>query len=352
VFTRYIGYPTTVLADKPIAYFRLDETISSLIPGAADSSTSVHHGSYHGDVTTAIGLLAREPSAARDFRTSGNVTIPDAAHLNFVNAPFTIEALIKGNLATSSAMRVFDKSAAGTGSGYGLEVSGNLVRLIGTPSLQVFVALASNTTYHLAGVSNGSGTGFLYVNGALVGSGPYASPNPYTGSAHIAIASDGSAHFNGTIDEVSVYNSALTANQIRAHYVARDGCNGATDVTPQVRVLRNPFLAIPPLFQSYVQTTTFLNNTPQFIPGPISLVFDDFRAKQFPSCPDGCIIHRTSVTHCGSYEGNSILEISSQGLQPGQAVRANIVFSPAMTPGSPYDKFLYTPRVLSGNPNQ
>lgn len=75
-----------------------------------------------------------------------------------------------------------------------------------------------NTIYHVVGASDGAGTGYLYVNGTLVASGPFHTSAPYTGSAHIAIGNDGTAHWNGILDEVAVYNYVLPFERIVAHY--------------------------------------------------------------------------------------------------------------------------------------
>jgi hypothetical protein len=100
---------------------------------------------------------------------------------------------------------------------------GNNVRLLGGPNFVPSFNLSVGTTYYIVGVSDGAGTGYLYVNGSLVSSGPYASVEPYRNVAHIAIASDGSSRFNGVIDEVAVYNYALSSERISVHYEVGTG---------------------------------------------------------------------------------------------------------------------------------
>ena len=84
------------------------------------------------------------------------------------------------------------------------------------------LALAADTTYHLVGSYDGS-TIALYANGVLVAtkaaSGAVAG---YDGVTGLAIGSiyDGYYATTGTIDEVAIYASALTANRVSAHYLA------------------------------------------------------------------------------------------------------------------------------------
>jgi hypothetical protein len=209
------SYAAAVLADRPVAYYRLGEVPGSTI--AVDSSGAGNNGTYENGPTLRVpGLISNTTDTAVNFAT-GDVVIPDAANLDFVNAPFTIEAWVSGTYPGGN-QRVFDKSAAGTGIGYGLDLGADNVRLLGCTNFAPPVTLSGNTTYHVVGVSDGAGTGSIYVNGSLVMSGPYSSCQPYTGTAHIAVANDGTAHFDGTIDEVAVYNYALPAQRISAHY--------------------------------------------------------------------------------------------------------------------------------------
>lgn len=45
----------------------------------------------------------------------------------------------------------------------------------------------------------------------------------YSGPAHIAVANDGTAHFQGVIDEVAIYGKALSAGRVLAHYSVGTG---------------------------------------------------------------------------------------------------------------------------------
>ena len=79
---------------------------------------------------------------------------------------------------------------------------------------------ALNTWYHVAYTYDGSNLR-LYVNGTEVKS-VAASGSLKVNTRPVSIGADGSSQkfFNGTIDQARIYNSALTAEQILAHYDA------------------------------------------------------------------------------------------------------------------------------------
>ncbi len=100
----------------------------------------------------------------------------------------------------------------------------------------------SNTTYHVVGVF-GDSTARLYVNGVQVASAATA----FSGiAAHPGNTSNGGAsitrfhsapttattgfNFVGTIDEVALYNTALTPSQVARHYTATGLLSNDNDV--------------------------------------------------------------------------------------------------------------------------
>ncbi|MFI5455559.1 MAG: LamG-like jellyroll fold domain-containing protein, partial [Isosphaerales bacterium] len=215
-------------SDSPVAYYRLNETAGLT---ATDSASILpqNNGTYTGSPTLGVpGLIAGTDTAVA-FNGVGSVTIPNATDLNFVNAPFTIEAWFRLNSSAGFNARIFDKSTAGAGFGYGLAMNSvNGPSLFGSLNFGPTYAFASNTTYYIVATSDGAGTGTIYVNGQSIGSSSYASANPYTGVAHIGADSNGSSRFNGIIDEVAVYDHALTPDRIQAHYMA--GISSVTDL--------------------------------------------------------------------------------------------------------------------------
>jgi len=236
-------YGSAVLADKPVAFYRLNEPPGSAI--AIDSSDYANHGVYGGSpILGAPGLVAGSGTALQTNLTSGAgfVRIPDRPQINFVPSPdnptpFSIEAWVKGPLLSSCYTRaVWHKAAvaARIPQGYGLglcfDQTAGTIGLFGQYNLYAVTTLLPDTTYHIVAVYNGKTCeislckGSIYVNGTLVKSAQYVPGLPFNYFAHIAIDDLEEYQFfdffQGTIDEVAIYNYALSPEQILSHYKA------------------------------------------------------------------------------------------------------------------------------------
>lgn len=156
---------------------------------------------------------------------------------SFMLAKFSIETWFYSNVSPSQYPeegKILDYSyiTYGTRNGFTLDVypSGNIRLVITNPDGSAWVIASSvkkleaTTWYHIACTFD-STILKIYVNGVLDGSfayaGTYLKPN---NDAHIGFQkrSDGSSKYflNGKIDELKLYNYALPADSIAAHYHA------------------------------------------------------------------------------------------------------------------------------------
>jgi len=133
----------------------------------------------------------------------------------------TVAAWVKIN-SNGSAFSIARKGATLTPA-YSLNRQGASNRFTFYVYLGSWVNSGSSSTpttvgewYHIAGVYNGSEI-MIYVNGVMEGSSSYSGPIPTT-TDNFYIGGDvgtGSEWFNGLIDEVSLWNKALTQSQIQ-----------------------------------------------------------------------------------------------------------------------------------------
>ena len=148
--------------------------------------------------------------------TNARVSVPDAASLHLTTA-MTLEAWVKPSVATGVWRDVIYKGndnyyLEGTSNPSGVPASGGT--FAGSP-LYGASALAVNTWSHLATTYDGT-TLRLYVNGVQVAS--RAQTGAITVSTNpLEIGGDllNGQYFNGTIDEVRLYNRALSASEIQ-----------------------------------------------------------------------------------------------------------------------------------------
>jgi hypothetical protein len=239
-------YASVVLADHPLAYWRLDEASR---PGPAlDSTGNGHTGLYAGDASLGVpGLLVGDPDLAAAFDgVSSGVNLATAPAFDLSGkAPFSIEAWIKpaSNIDNASSYpRIFDReSGDGTHTwGYGLwlvDLTPAIARfyLDMTTGMQVqWTAIATGApaaigqVTYVAGTYDGA-TESIYVDGVLIATAADTlALRSYPGlSADIAAEGPGQSTtyypFGGTIDEVAIYPAALSAARVLAHYNAGTG---------------------------------------------------------------------------------------------------------------------------------
>jgi hypothetical protein len=203
--------------DSPdlVAYYPLDGD-------ANDLSGKANHGSTFGGVSYLPGKISQ---AASYDGTTGHISIADSPSLRLKT--FTIAAWI--NLtAFGGRGRIVEK---GVSTSYYLYLNDNAQPLVGFydgvyHDLVSPTSLQINTWYFIAGTYDGTVLK-LYLNGALVNavtvsSAPFQTSDPLVvGWKFNGIGID---HFSGLIDELRIYNAALSESQIQ------ELCNGSTSI--------------------------------------------------------------------------------------------------------------------------
>jgi hypothetical protein len=160
----------------------------------------------------------------------------DDAVFNFYGKPYTIEAWIKlSGLSSGSAGygAIFDRIQPGTGNGYRIDYSttSNNWRICDLTLATVY-PITTGVWYHMVQVRYSNGTGALYLNGTSILSGACNQAANYNVNPRIGNAQDLGADWNGTIDEVRVYNFTLSENQIKQRYAdTKDGYSNSETIT-------------------------------------------------------------------------------------------------------------------------
>ena len=220
--------------------------------GNANDVVGGNNGVLEGGVTFAPGMVGQ------GFYLNGSnadVQIPDSPSLRPANV--TVEAWVKLDALASPVAAypglqyiVFKKnSRGGNFEGYDLEknrINGqDVFRFQVTSAAGQQVPAASTTVaqagiwYHLTGTYD-SGTGYvlLYLNGVLEGSAYAGFPLDYdTRPLFIGTTGEGwDGRVQGTVDEVSIYNRALSSNEIASLYHAGSAGKCAGPFPPGITV--------------------------------------------------------------------------------------------------------------------
>lgn len=235
------SYISAVLNDSPTGYWRFDETTGTT---AANQISGGVAGTYTGPCTLgAAGALAvsgdydtaySAVGAADSWGTwtpvGGYVSLGTSA-LQSIDSThdFTIELWFKPS-QTSLRGDVFDCKKgtwpAADFNDFGLITEAGKVSVfhqVGNDGLNSRFASINANTWYDAVITRASGNMTFYVNGRVIDS--FADSCSLTGASALVGANNQSnssyaAAFSGAIDELSIYDHALTASQVSAHYVA------------------------------------------------------------------------------------------------------------------------------------
>jgi hypothetical protein len=198
--------------------------------GDAIDSLGPNHGMVYNGVNFADGVSGR---AFSFDGTNDYVEVPDAPSLNPTSA-LTIEAWINPFSFSGKYPALVKKAGLSGGKsstthGYSLEfldgqmIFGVYVGMEWAVSPRGPVPIGTNIWSHVAATYDGTYVR-MYINGAEVGDGTYKpgtitpSDNPLNIGRDPANPSDPDRYFDGLIDEVRVYNRALTAGEIGSIY--------------------------------------------------------------------------------------------------------------------------------------
>jgi hypothetical protein len=278
-------YVSAILGDKPLSYLRLDETNGTVAYDYAGGN----NGEYFGDIT--LGVLgyslidtdtaAYFPGAALSY--VGDIG-PTAINFYGTNAEFSIEAWANGPVNQIGGAAVVAKGHSNNGTTaneqFALIDNGGPYQFFvrdnkGNQVIATAKSGPDGNWHHLVGVCDyqglgGSGPGlFLYVDGVVSGSGPLPGALISTGVINsddaVSIGSESSGPdptydlaYNGTISQVAIYPTNLSAVQVSNHYAAAYGPNLAPFFTT-LPVSATNYVSLPVTLSSGAAGTVPLN---------------------------------------------------------------------------------------------
>lgn len=205
------GYSATVAADAPVGYWRLGESSGKV---AADASGGGHPGTYGGGYTLGRAGVVTGNTAVQ-LSVNGNVLVPSGGALNTADT-CSLEAWVMS--ATVGKVQ----SILVKGVSYQVYLDGNNRLVLRKPNVDVIVmatrAVPRDGRFHHVVATKSGTTVALYLDGlAVTGAVKKLALASTTNALQIG---SGVGYLTGTIDEVAVYDKALTAARVAAHYAA------------------------------------------------------------------------------------------------------------------------------------
>ncbi len=194
-----------------IALYHLDEGTGSTTADASGNSNTL---ALVNDPGWAAGDNTRLAGTALAFGGSSDFVSIPPSFLSAVTSRITLEAWVNPYYSGMTT-RIIDHISVGSGDGFLLDlVDGTPRVIVGSGAAISSTGLAAGTWYHLA-ATYGYDTVRLYINGVCADSmhvGGNVPPNSH--NVYIGIDQDLASHFNGTIDEVRIWNTSRTAAEI------------------------------------------------------------------------------------------------------------------------------------------
>lgn len=213
-------YSATILADTPLAYYRLDEAQ----PTAADSSGNGHAGTY---VQNGSGTTNQQPSLINSDPADDSCLFNSGGYVDLTGLPsvgdvFSFECWVQNDPGTG----VCGLISMGTAGGY-MRVNNHQLELLRSQTAGIVVGTTTiatwTTPHHFVATKNGASV-HLYVDGVdVTGSVSNATCTGGVNPPLLAADSGGENLGNANptlLDEAAVYAYALTSTQVSAHYAA------------------------------------------------------------------------------------------------------------------------------------
>jgi hypothetical protein len=216
------AYAAVVLADQPLAYWRLDDKTDT----AVDASGHGVAGVYGGGVTQGVpGALVGDPDTAVQFDgTNGQVAVGPGFDFTGTTA-FSVEMWIKPTILDGNSRHVFTKQhRPDPKQGFALLVRApdGLIfeRFVNAAGVSAIFPVVFGVDFHHVVATYDGSVMDLYVDGTLSNQNADARPMPSISEPALIAATSEVNFFGGAIDEVAVYSTALPAARVQAHFSA------------------------------------------------------------------------------------------------------------------------------------
>lgn len=223
-------YSSTVMQDNPVVYHRLDESSGT---SAADQTSNAYTGTYSGSGVTysVAGALSNDSDTAVTFNgSSGNMTLASGVNPANYTSAISIEFWMKlSTLSQASSPTIIgNDTTPSTNNGLVCYINSTgtaLILRLGNGSSNSTSTMnypfATGVWYHIVWTWNANNI-LGYVNGVVKESDDLFTGPISTAPHNLTLGHNpsGTDFFQGSIDELAIYSTALSASRVMAHFQA------------------------------------------------------------------------------------------------------------------------------------
>ena len=247
------GLAQTFLTNGLVAYFPFNGN-------ANDVSGNGNNGAIYGGVTLTTDRFGN-PNAAYAFDGStGYIDVSQSSTLNVLTTNVTLSAWIWQGAAIPGGFSILSKSNTKYGNGWMFDTyscstsSGRRLRLQtggndSSCNVPGDIDYSLMQWHHVVATILGT-NGYVYLDGNLDGSGdvgivPTNALDVFIGYTHVVEGAGATAWFNGAIDDIRIYNRALSTSEVQELY--------QYEVGPIVTLIKS----VKPLFSNLTIGTNY-----------------------------------------------------------------------------------------------
>lgn len=210
-------YEHEVRTDAPLHWWRLGEAAGET--RAVDAGSSPIDGTYSGAVTLGVGgLVVNDPDTAATFTEADTAYMRAVGAMPTGTAAFSVEFIVSD--ATTGGTRPILHGSGSPSFDATISAAGTLTFDFDTDSLST-TGVGDGSPHHILLTRSAAGALVLYKDGVSVDTGTDTT-SLVAGDLFVGHPGEGAGNsFGGTLDEVAIYPSVLSAARAAAHYNAR-----------------------------------------------------------------------------------------------------------------------------------
>lgn len=181
-------------------------------------------GENHGKIFGGPKVVAGKVKEALEFGENKYVEMPSHESFDFGDGPFTLSAWINIEAYSGAGewSRIVGRHTQSPPR-YGLSIHNKVLFQVNGTFLEGSTGIETGQWYHLVGMRDEDANGKIYVNGNLDKTGAVdAASTDGGGNVHCGTKGNKSMDwFRGIIDEVSIYNRALSDAEVMQNFEAK-----------------------------------------------------------------------------------------------------------------------------------